>query len=90
MSEAHEKLIGSIGCGSRIEITDPTTPAAWCSHDGPHCHWCQVKRDVCDELTKAFGDTAILDTLEQECSSSFRQDLRDICEREGFEIKCRT
>ena len=65
MTEAHKSLLGSIGCGVRIEDDDRPPPAVWCSHDGPRCHWCQVKRDVCDELTTALEDSALVDTAER-------------------------
>ena len=99
MTSSHEKLEKSIGCGAVIQPTTAIQAMVVCTREfEDFCPECQIKRDVCDELTSALGDTAILDMIDRVSiwhvfftgEQINRVSIRKAYERVGRRIKCPT
>lgn len=94
MTKSHERMEKSIGCGVTIDASVHADIRINCRRDsgnlGNLCAECQIKRDVCDELTAALADTALIDTLQGMHGGPLRANWRALAEVAGVEIRCST
>lgn len=89
MTKSHEQMEKSIGCGVEIRASVHADTRINCRRDsGNFCAECRVKRDVCDELTAALADTALIDTMERMYGDPLRSNWRMIAKVAGVEIRC--